>query len=102
MIVASRVKPEAVRRIPAVVHFDGSARPQAVEQSTNPLFHELIKTVGERSGVPVVVNTSLNGKDEPICYRSEDTIAFFKRSEITLLAIEGFLVRNPPPPREFK
>ncbi|HEX3683217.1 MAG TPA: carbamoyltransferase C-terminal domain-containing protein [Bryobacteraceae bacterium] len=95
MIIASRVKPQMVRVIPAVVHVDGTARPQAVEEDVSPLFHKLLTTFGERTGVPLVVNTSLNGKQEPICYRAQDTISFFQRSDITLLAIEHFLVRNP-------
>jgi carbamoyltransferase len=95
MIVAARVKPGAIRCIPAVVHLDGTSRPQAVERSAHPIFHRVLARFGEKSGVPLVVNTSLNGKDEPICYRAADTIAFFQRSEITLLAIENFLVHNP-------
>jgi len=95
MIVASKVRPEMVRCIPAVVHLDGSARPQAVEQSVNPVFHKALNAFGKKSGVPLVVNTSLNAKDEPICYCAADTISFFQRSEITLLAIENFLVHNP-------
>ena len=95
MIIASRVKPQMIRVIPAVVHVDGTARPQAVEEDVSPLFHKLLTIFGELTGVPLVVNTSLNGKQEPICYRAQDTISFFQRSDITLLAIEHFLVRNP-------
>lgn len=95
MIVAAKVKSEVMPLVPAIVHFDGTARPQTVEQSTNPRYHRLIKALGSLTGVPVVVNTSLNGPDEPICCRAEDTIAFFQRSSITLLAIENFVVRNP-------
>jgi carbamoyltransferase len=95
MIVAARMRADAVSRIPAVVHFDRTARPQAVDRQTNPLFYRLLREFGARTGIPVLTNTSLNGKDEPICYRTADTLAFFRATSIPLLAIGSYLVRNP-------
>ena len=99
MIIAVRVKPVAQRRIPAIVHVDGSARPQAVDRHHNPLFHKLLKQFEQMCGVPVLVNTSLNGNGEPICYSARDSIAFLRRSSAALLAIENFVVSNTPDAR---
>jgi carbamoyltransferase len=95
MLIAARVKASAVRRIPAVVHVDGTARPHVVHPDSNPLYYRLLRAFAARTGVAVLTNTSLNGKEEPICYRAADTIAFFRRSSVELLAISNFLVRRP-------
>ena len=59
---------KAARRaaVPAVVHVDGSGRLQTVSKRDNALFYDLIAECGRRSGVPMLLNTSFNGKDEPI------------------------------------
>ena len=59
---------KAARRaaVPAVVHVDGSGRLQTVSKRDNGLFYDLIAECGRRSGVPMLLNTSFNGKDEPI------------------------------------
>ena len=66
MTVAYTV-PEAKRaEIPAVVHVDGSMRPQTVTPSSQPRYYAVIDRVGKAKGVPVILNTSLNVKGEPI------------------------------------
>lgn len=95
MIIAARVRPEVVRSIPAVTHIDGSARPQAVRREDSPLFHGLLKAFERITGVPVLVNTSLNRKGEPICYRARDSVDLLKDGAADLLAIGGFLVGEP-------
>lgn len=60
MVLTVPAKPEAKEKIPAVVHFDGTARVQIVRPDTDPLSHALLKALGRRTGVEVVVNTSLN------------------------------------------
>ena len=66
MILATPVKPEKRSVIPAVTHVDGSARPQTVEEKVNPLYWRVIKEFGQRTGVPVVMNTSFNLRGEAI------------------------------------
>src|SRR5207248_2752271 len=66
MLVATRVRPEMARAIPAVVHVDGTARPQSVARAANPLFHRLIAEFERVAGVPMVLNTSLNVAGQPI------------------------------------
>ena len=60
MILTAQVRPEKRSVIPSVTHVDGSARPQTVERDVNPLYWRLIRKFGDRTGVPVVMNTSFN------------------------------------------
>ncbi len=92
MIVAATVRPEQRPRIPAVVHVDGSARPQVVRAATNPRYAELIAAFRDLTGVPVVVNTSLNLDDEPVCLSAADTVRTFQRSGADALVIGRHLV----------
>lgn len=68
---------------------DSNARPQLVDRRTDPAFHELLVQFGERTGVPVLVNTSLNLRGDPIARGEADAMAVFERSGLDLLAIEG-------------
>ncbi|WP_139015806.1 carbamoyltransferase family protein [Ensifer aridi] len=94
MIVAASVKEHVRNRIPAIVHVDGSARPHVVTKNSNPTYWLLLKRVKEKTGLPIVINTSLNGKGEPICFRAEDSIRFFLTHDIDALAINNFLVEK--------
>ena len=80
------VRPEKRGLIPAVVHVDGTGRLQTVEKATNPLYHRLIEAFEERTGVPMVLNTSLN-ENEPIVQTAEQAIACFMRTEMDVLVI---------------
>lgn len=73
--------------IPAVTHVDYSARIQTVDPDTNPQFHALLSTFKERTGCPVLVNTSFNVRGEPIVCTPEDAFRCFMGSDIELLAI---------------
>jgi carbamoyltransferase len=79
-------------RIPAVVHVDGSARIQTVSQRENPRFHKLIACFRERTGVPVLLNTSFNRAGEPIVNSPEDAIRCFLKSGLGALVLEDYLV----------
>lgn len=87
MLFASPVKPGQRERIPAVLHHDGSARLQLVRRESNPRFHELISCFHERTGVPMVVNTSFNDS-EPIVCTPTDAIVTFRKSGIDALFME--------------
>ena len=80
------VRPEKRGLIPAVVHVDGTGRLQTVEKATNPLYHRLIEAFEEQTGVPMVLNTSLN-ENEPIVQTAEQAIACFMRTEMDVLVI---------------
>jgi carbamoyltransferase len=92
MCCVAEVSEEGKRMLPATTHVDGTARVQRVEPSHNPLFHELLMRFKERSGVGVLLNTSLNLKDEPICNSHGEAFATFMRSEMDFLVVENCLV----------
>jgi carbamoyltransferase len=66
MTMTCNVKPEWRERIAAVVHVDGSARPQIIERAVNPLYYDILVAFERVSGLPVLVNTSFNVHEEPI------------------------------------
>ena len=80
--------------IPAVTHVDYSARVQTVHRETNPRYHALISAFRERTGCPVLINTSFNVRGEPIVCTPEDAFRCLMGSEIDLLAIGNCLVRK--------
>jgi carbamoyltransferase len=78
--------------IPAVTHVDGSARVQTVHADTNPRFHALLEAFRERTGCPVLVNTSFNVRGEPIVCTPEDAYRCFSGTAIDVLAAERCFV----------
>jgi carbamoyltransferase len=95
MLAALPVRDDARRLVPATVHVDGSARPQAVSRATNPRYWRLIDGFRQRTGVPAVVNTSFNLAGEPIVHTPADAISSFRRSDIDVLALEDCLFEKP-------
>ncbi len=94
MTFSFTVKDEWAKRIPEVVHVDKSARPQFVDKKTNQRFYDLIKSFHKRSGVPVVINTSLNRRGEPIVCSPEDAIHMFYNCGLEYMAIGDFLIKK--------
>jgi carbamoyltransferase len=94
MILTAQVRQEKQSVIPAVTHVDGSARPQTVEQSANPVYWRLIDEFGKRTGVPVVMNTSFNLRGEAIVNTPTDAIRTFFSSGMDGLVIGNFLVEK--------
>jgi carbamoyltransferase len=74
--------------IPAVTHVDYSARIQTVRHETNPLYWEIIEAFRQKTGCPVVVNTSFNVRGEPIVCTPEDSYRCFMRTEMDYLVLE--------------
>ena len=74
MTITCAVKPEWRDRIPAVVHVDGTARPQIVRDDVNPLFAAILRRFRDQSGLPVLINTSFNVHEEPIVNRPEECL----------------------------
>ena len=69
MTITCAVRPEWRDRIAAVVHIDGTARPQIIRNETNPLFAGILRRFRDATGLPVLVNTSFNVHEEPIVNR---------------------------------
>jgi carbamoyltransferase len=86
--------------IPAVTHVDYSARIQTVHRTTNPRYHALISAFKERTGCPVIVNTSFNVRGEPIVCTPEDAFRCFMGTEIETLAVGNcFLYKETQDPK---
>lgn len=77
MTLAFRVPDAWKEKAPEIVHVDGTARPQTVSKEANPRYHRLISRVHEKVGVPIVLNTSLNRRGEPMVCSPKDAIAMF-------------------------
>jgi len=84
--------------IPAVTHVDYSARVQTVHRETNPRFHSLISHFAERTGCPVLINTSFNVRGEPIVCTPEDAYRCFMRTEMDYLVMENILLAKSEQP----
>jgi carbamoyltransferase len=80
--------------IPACTHVDGSARVQTVHEATNPLFHALLGSFGERTGCPVLLSTSFNRAGEPIVCTPDDAYATAVEAGLDLLVVGPYLVET--------
>ncbi|MFI1885225.1 carbamoyltransferase [Streptomyces jumonjinensis] len=94
MLATAPVHPHRRREIPAIVHTDGSARVQTVGQATNAVLWGLIREYHRLSGVPVLLNTSFNGADEPIVCTPDDAVSTFTRCELDALVIGSYVVQR--------
>ena len=81
-------------RIPAVVHVDGTARPQLVRRETNPKYYKLIERYRALSGIPLVLNTSFNVHEEPIVCAPGEAAQALEENRIDCLAIGNFWLEN--------
>ncbi len=96
MTITCNVKPEWRARIPAVVHVDGTARPQTVSRATNPLYWDLIEAYRQRSGIPLVLNTSFNVHEEPIVCFPENAVRALSENRIDCLALGSYWAARAP------
>ena len=78
--------------VPAITHIDYSARIQTVHADTNPKYHALISKFKEKTGCPLVVNTSFNVRGEPIVCSPIDAFKCFMGTELDILAIGNYLL----------
>jgi carbamoyltransferase len=94
MVVTFPVRPHRVDEIAGVVHRDGTTRPQMVSHEVNPLYYDTIKTFGEQTGTPLILNTSFNLKGEPIVDTPRDALRTFFSSGLDALIMNNVLVRK--------
>jgi carbamoyltransferase len=87
--------------VPAVTHVDYTARIQTVRRDTNPLYWEILEAFRQKTGCPVLVNTSFNVRGEPIVCTAADSYRCFMRTEMDYLVLENFLLDKKDQP-EFK
>ena len=98
MTITYDVDPDLALKVPAVVHVDGTARPQVLRERDQPLLHALLVRYRELTGLPLVINTSFNMHEEPIVCSAEDAVQAFRRGAADVLVmgscwVESTLVR---------
>lgn len=94
MTITTAVRPEWRDRIPAVVHVDGTARPQIVDPAAQPLYAGILAQFKRRTGLPVLVNTSLNAHEEPIINRPEECLAALLAARIDFVVTDQAVYRQ--------
>lgn len=89
--------------LPAITHVDNSARIQTINREQDSLYYDLIATFGQRTGVPVLINTSMNVRGEPMVNTADDTYRCFMRTEMDALVLDQFvLLKEEQPPLVLK
>jgi carbamoyltransferase len=96
MLFVFDVAADKAARIPAVRHVDGTARVQTVNRAQHPLYYDLLKAFQQRTGVPVLVNTSFNTRGEPVVCTPRDAVESFWTSPLDALVIGPYVVEKAP------
>lgn len=95
MLLVPDVRPRMREIIPAVTHVDGSGRLQTLTSEINPVFYRLASLFKQRTGVPVLLNTSFNVNGEPIIETPEDAVRCFMNTNIDALLLDQYLLLKP-------
>ena len=96
MLKASPVRPDWKGRIPAVVHVDGTCRPQSVFREEDGPYYEVISRFFQRTGIPLIVNTSLNEAGKPLVNGPMDAVEMYGRcAEIDALIVNELYITRP-------
>lgn len=90
MMYAVNCKPGIAEKIPSIIHVDGTCRIQTVNETDNPLYYRLIKTFYEKTGVPIVFNTSFNLGGEPLVETLEDALWTLQQSQLEYLYLPEY------------
>lgn len=94
MLAVVPVKSEFRKKLGAITHVDGTARPQFIKKEQNPSYYNVIAKFGKITGIPVLLNTSFNLKGEPMVNTIEDAYATFQKSGIDVLVVENYLIEK--------
>ena len=95
MTITFNCSTEMQTQSPGVVHVDGTARPQLVDEETSPDFYQILQAYHRRTGIPSLINTSFNLHGEPIVCTPEDALRSFQQGNLDYLAIGDWLVTHP-------
>jgi carbamoyltransferase len=95
MTITAHVQPGWKERMPAVVHVDGTARPQTIRSAWNPLYYDILKAYERRTGLPVLINTSFNVHEEPIINRPEECLRALREGRIDYVVTERAVYAGP-------
>jgi carbamoyltransferase len=91
MTMSFAAKDRVANLIPAVVHVDGTVRPQTLTESANPIFFQVLHELKKLNGSPIVLNTSMNVRGEPMCMSPTDAVNFFLYTNVDVLVIGDFV-----------
>ncbi len=87
-----QIKESKRNLVPAIVHMDGSARVQTINESFNPVLYNLIKAFKEKTNIPIICNTSLNDLGEPIIESIEECLNFALRKKIKVIYVNHYRI----------
>lgn len=102
MLIVAETLPEWKAKIPAVTHVDGSARIQTIRRDQNPLYYDLLKAFEEKTGCPVIINTSFNVRGEPIVESPRDALNCFLHTHMDYLVLGQCIVAKDRLPEHLK
>ena len=94
MLLVADVR-EGKRTIPSVTHVDQSARIQTVDAKSHPRYYQLIKRFDEKTGCPLIINTSFNVRGEPIVCTPQEAYTCFMRTNMDVLVMDRFVMYKP-------
>lgn len=94
MLAVVPVKKNKRMNLGAITHVDGSARPQLIKKNVNPMYYNLVKSFGQATGVPVLLNTSFNLKGEPLVNSCEDALKTYMNSGLDSLVLGNHLIEK--------
>ncbi len=94
MTITFDCTPTAKKRIPAVVHVDGTARPQIVDKETNPRYYRVLEEYKKLTGLGIFVNTSFNIHEEPIVCTPQDAIRSFEKNSCDVLVMGNWWIEK--------
>ncbi len=97
MLLVAQVKP-GMTPLPSITHVDNSARIQTISRAEDALYYDLIERFGQRTGVPVVINTSMNVRGEPMVNTADDTYRCFMRTGMDALVCGSFVLLKEEQP----
>ena len=93
MLHVYKIKPKWQKRLPAVNHLDNTGRLQSVSRDENELYYDLISSFHNKTGIPIVLNTSFN-ENEPIVCKPSEAIECFKRTKMDVLVIGSYFCKK--------
>lgn len=98
MLLVADVLPDKREKVPAITHVDGTARIQTVRRDQNERYYDLIKTFGDKTGCPIIINTSFNVRGEPIVESPADALNCFLNTHMDYLVLGNCLLAKADMP----
>jgi len=94
MTITCNCTPKMRAQSPAVVHVDGTARPQIASPAKNSRYYQIVKEYYQKTNIPSLINTSFNMHEEPIVCSPDDAIRSFVTGKLDALAIGDYLLKK--------